>query len=101
MSETPSKPRIAGRDTVKIVLNHKGVKNLMASEDMHTLLEAKSKRVGTILKKTFGRVEVRRTNGKDGRAAIHYVVTKMPKADFKNSTLQKALMDAKMRPGKK
>lgn len=98
MSEAP---KIASRDSVKIVLNHRGIKNLMAHPDMYLILEERGKKIERILKKTFGRVEVRKTNGKDGRAAIHYVVTKLPKADFKNQTLQKALINAKMRPGKK
>jgi hypothetical protein len=94
-------PKISSRNSVKIVLNHKGIRNLMAHEDVYKILETKGKKIETTLKKNFGRVEVRKTNATDGRAAIFYVVKEMSKADFKNSTLQKALLNAKMRPGKR
>jgi hypothetical protein len=86
---------------VKIVLNHKGITNLMKHEDVYKILEAKGKKVETTLKKTFGQVEVRKTNGTDGRAAIFYVVKDVSKKDFKDSVLQKALVTAKLRPGKR
>lgn len=95
------KPGMASRDSVRIVLNSANIAKLMAHDDMYKILEARGKRVENALKKKFKTVEVRKTYAKDGRAAIQYVVQGLTRADFKYSTVQKALMNAKIRPGKR
>lgn len=101
MSEEVKKPGMAPRDSVRIVLNSPNIAKLMAHEDMYKILEAKGKRVENALKRKFKQVEVRKTYAHDGRATIQYVVQGLTRADFKYSTVQKALMNAKIRPGKK
>ena len=100
MSEE-KKPRMASKDTVKIVLNSPVIAKLMAHEDMYKILEKKGKRIETTLRKKFKKVEVRRATAHDGRAAVFYVVHDMTKSDFKYSAIQKALVNAKIRPAKK
>jgi hypothetical protein len=101
MSEEKKKPGLSGRDSVKIVLNSPVIAKLMAHEDIYKILEKKGQRIETALRKKFKKVEVRRATARDGRAAVLYVVHDMTKSDFKYAAVQKALLNAKIRPAKK